>query len=560
MPDRPFSEAERRRLSPFVTDLDGPVFVLTNLPEEVKGALFSRYSRSTLGLRELLLKEFLVLPAMREAADHASESALSLGEGVNLDRAREFFDRILDGYGDDSIGELGGAHIAIEDVSMIATKILEDPRIGGSPLEKSTRYVSFADQVNGEYRFLQEPRLVASKHKETYIKACRMLFQTYDELFPVMHDWFERLSPRQPGETDSEYRRIVKARAYDSVRGLLPASALTNMGIYGNGRFFEALLLRLRLIGMAEADRIADDVQRELSKVIPSFIRRAESNHPHFAAYSGFRRELREIVRDVAALLPRSDRVTTKRAEARLVGFDADAEARVLASLAFPATDAPLPVLREWAAGLTEAERERIFGDLAGIRGNRRHKLPRALETVRYTFDLVGDFGMYRDLHRHRMLTQERQPLTTRLGFTRPEEIDEAGLRDRFDSAMAAAADAFEAIAADLPAEAQYVVPMAYRIRWFVEISLRELVWLVELRSGPEGHPAYRRMAQEMFLAVQSVHPNLADMIRFVDLDDYVLGRRSAGTRQTKKRIAQTKERKAKAKELQTTLFDEWST
>jgi thymidylate synthase ThyX len=539
MPQRPLTKAEKRRLAPFVTDLEGPVFVLTHLPEVVKGALFSRYSRSALGVRELLLKEFLPGVEDENEADAA-------GAPVSVARAQDFYDRILDGYGDDSIGELGGAHVAIEDVSMIATKILEDARIGGSPLEKSTRYVSFADKVDGEYRFYREPRLMSSRHRETYLAACRGLFETYAGSIEPMCAYLERVVPREPGASEAAWRRALRARAYDALRGLLPAATLTNMGIFGNGRFFEALLIRLRLAGLAETERIAEAMQRELGKVIPSFIRRADPKHPHFAAFHEFGQGLREAVRALAAQVssangaPDSGSVTPPGEVARLIDFDPDAETRFLAALAFPAAEAPLPVLREWAARLTESERAAIFGELAELRGNRRHKLPRALEAVRYTFDLVGDFGIYRDLHRHRMLTQERQPLSTRLGYSTPEEIETAGLRERYDAAMEEAAKAYEAIAPDFPAEAQYVIPLAYRIRWFAELSLRELMWLVELRSAPQGHPAYRRMAQGLFRAVEAVHPRLATLIRFVDLGAYALGRLGAEERQERKQAAQS--------------------
>jgi hypothetical protein len=290
--------------------------------------------------------------------------------------------------------------------------------------------------------------------------------------------------------------------------------------------------------------------------VIPSFIRRAAPKHPHFAAFRAFGEGLDGAVRELAARAPASEEIAPPGEVTELVSYDPDAEARVLAALAFPAAQAPLPVLREWAAGLSEAEREAVFAELAELRENRRHKLPRALETVRYTFDLVGDFGMYRDLHRHRMLTQERQPLSTRLGYTMPEEIEEAGLGGRYAAAMAEAAEAYKAIAREFPAGAQYVVPMAYRIRWFMEISLRELMWLVELRSSAQGHPAYRRMAQDMFLAVQAVHPRLAAMIRFVDLDDYVLGRRSAESRMARRHIAAMRKRNARMSQRQLSLIE----
>ena len=236
-----FSPAEQLQLAPYVTNTERPVFVLTNLPEVIKGALFSRYSRSTLGLRTLLLREFL-------QNDEAGFQAPSTPQDsrLALTKAQSFYDRILDGYGDDSIGELGGAHLALEQVSILATKVLEDARIGGSPLEKSTRYVSFAQQVNGDFQFYKDPRVLASAQAELYLETNRELFRTYAELIEAVRDYLRKVLPPEPDQPQAAYERSIRARGFDLLRGLLPASTLTNMGVFGNGRFFEGLLIRLR--------------------------------------------------------------------------------------------------------------------------------------------------------------------------------------------------------------------------------------------------------------------------------------------------------------------------
>jgi hypothetical protein len=220
----------------------------------------------------------------------------------------------------------------------------------------------------------------------------------------------------------------------------------------------------------------------------------------------------------------------------RLIDHDPEAEVKVLAALAYPESHGSLDACRRWAAGLSAPEREKLFGELAAVRGNRRHKPPRATELAVYTFDLVGDFGMYRDLHRHRMLTQERQVLTARLGYEVTEDVRAAGVESRFRALLDQAAETAETIAADHPLEAQYAVPMAFRIRWSMTVNLRALIWLCELRSQPQGHPAYRRMAQQLFAAVQTVHPRLAALFRFVDSSAPELGRLGAELRQEQKR------------------------
>ncbi len=537
-----FTPAERALLARYVTNTEGSVFALTNLPEVIKGALFSRYSRSTRGLRELLLREFIQAPEAEFAAIGGQDApgggeAAAREAHLAVERAQSFYSRILDGYGDDSIGELGGAHLALEDVSMIATKVLEDARIGGSPLEKSTRYVSFAEQRDGDFLFYKEPALLASRHAERYLATCRMLFETYRDLIPPLTAFVERAAPRPPDTSEAAWRRSVRARVYDGLRGLLPASALTNMGIFGNGRFFETLLVRLQCAPLAELRQLGRAAYGELAKVVPSFIRRADPAHPHFGGFRDYEAGLNALLAQPALAPPRTPepRQASPR-EVELVDCDPAAPAKVLAALEFPHAAGELAALQAAAAALPADALAERFRALAELRGNRRHKPPRALELAFYTFDLLGDYGMYRDMHRHRMLTQQRQPLSTRHGYDLPPEVDAAGLAEPYAVAMERAAEAYEAIAAEHPLEAQYVVPMAYRIRWLMHVNLRALIWLVELRSSPQGHPAYRRMAQALYHRVAEAHPAFAPLFRFVDLADYPLGRIGAEQRQEQRR------------------------
>ena len=232
-----FTSEQKAQLEPYVTNTDRSIFVLTNLPEVIKGALFSRYSRSTLGLRTLLLKEFILSKESEFTSIQGQPGGTGIRETTELavERARKFYDRILDGYGDDSIGELGGAHLALENISMLATKVVEDSRIGGSPLEKSTRYVSFSEKKEGRYAYYRDPRLIDSIHKQTYIDACDHLFKTYEQLSEPVWEHVRRLMPREDGTSEGAYERSVKAKGYDLIRGLQPAATQTNMGVFGNG-------------------------------------------------------------------------------------------------------------------------------------------------------------------------------------------------------------------------------------------------------------------------------------------------------------------------------------
>ncbi|MDP7156596.1 MAG: FAD-dependent thymidylate synthase, partial [SAR324 cluster bacterium] len=403
----------------------------------------------------------------------------------------------------------------------------------GSPLEKSTRYVSFGQKVKGDYRFYKEPRLLASQHRERYLNTCRTLFETYVQLNEPVREYVRSRLPRDPDAPAAAYERSVRALSFDLIRGLLPAATLTNMGVFGNGRFFESLISRLRIEPLQEFQDLAQTAWEELAKVVPSFIRRAHPDHRHFQSYAAFTKAQRQQIQSVAAQLEQgSSELLSPPArtsgEVCLVEWDADAEIKLLAALLYEHTALPLQQVQEQVRQMPNAERKRIFRESIALREHRRHKPPRALERVFYTFDLLGDYGMYRDLHRHRMLTQWRQPLTTRFGYDTPPELEDAGLTQTYHAAMAQAKETFEAIAADFPNEAQYVVPMAYRIRWSMHVNLRALTWLVELRSTPQGHPGYRHIAQALFREVQRVQSRLAEWMKFVDLDGYTLGRLDA--------------------------------
>ncbi|VVC01113.1 Thymidylate synthase complementing protein [uncultured archaeon] len=267
-----FSAKEEAILSQFCTNTDLGTFALINLPEAVKGALFSRYSRSPKSLRRVLLDEFILNP-------EAGFSEI-VGEGVKrgeqqlvaIKKAEEFYDRVLVGYGDDSVAELGGAHIACENISNIVTKVMQDSRIGISPLEKSTRYVYFDQKEDGRYRYLREERIMQSKHADGYVRACDLLFETYSSLIPKMTAIEQEKFPREEGVSERAYASTIRAKVCDILRGLLPASTLTNAGFFGNGRAFEYLLVKMYSSPLSEPRAVAASVHAELSKVIPSFV------------------------------------------------------------------------------------------------------------------------------------------------------------------------------------------------------------------------------------------------------------------------------------------------
>lgn len=521
-----FTEAQLKTLEKYVTNTSGHIFALRNLPEVIKGALFSRYSRSSLGLRSLLLKEFVVNneEAAFDAITGLDDKNSVEVQAAAIKKAQNFYDRILDGYGDDSIGELGGAHLAIENVSMITAKIIEDCRIGGSPLEKSTRYIYFDQKFRGEYLFYREPVLMTSAYRDLYISTCNMLFETYSKLIPPMTSLIEERMPREESSSKGAYAAALRSKVLDCLRGLLPAGTLTNMGIYGNGRFYEGLLHKLHCHNLAELQDAGRRISEELEKVIPSFVRRAEINHYTHRNFAQFYEAMQSEIK--AVTLQNVDFPSKSMdSGARLLNSDPEAVIKVAAAILFAHSDKGLEDLIAHCRTLPEEEIARILDAACNVRENRRHKSPRALEHANFTFEILADFGVYRDLHRHRMLTQERQLLNCDYGFYLPPEIVGTPYESVYVSALNEAKVAFDKIVTELPEEAQYIVPMAYNVRWYFHVNLRSLQWLCELRSQPAGHIGYRYVAQCMAREVCNAFPAFERFFKFVDYGGYEFGR-----------------------------------
>ena len=496
-----FTPDDAALLARYFTNLDRPVFALRNLPEVVKGALFSRYSRTEKSLRRVLLDEFINDP---ESGFHGIAGAPQADDMVAVRRAEEFYERVLVGYGDDSVAELAGAHVAVERTSTLAAKALEDSRIGISPLEKSTRYVRFdRPGPDGRRLYHRGPELA---HPD-YEPAADALFDAYGALLEPLTEAIRRRYPLDEGETERAWKSATRAKALDLLRGLLPAGTLTNLGLFGNGRAFEYLITKMAAHELPECQALAVDLHRELAQVIPSFVKRALDERYGKPAVE----RMVQVRAAVQGLAESSGASRTAGPYVRLVGHDPDAERKVIQAALFPYSDQPLEDQHADPDALLEA--------LIGGRANRRQRAPRALEHAQYKFEIVANFAAYRDLHRHRMLTQDRQHLGTALGYDLPPGLVELGMDGPFRSAVEASAAAHARMERDLgPALAQYVVPLAFRVRWYFRINLRELYHLCELRTTPQGHPDYRWVAQEMFRLASAVHPRLTRFATFVDM------------------------------------------
>jgi thymidylate synthase ThyX len=535
------TEQENCLLQPFVTNLDRSVFGLRNLPEVVKGALFSRYSRSDKSLRRILLDEFIKESEANFAQIVGETAKNNVDQLVAIQQAEAFYDRVLIGYGDDSVAELGGAHIACEGISNIAAKALEDSRLGISPLEKSTRYVPFNRKINGRYRYHRESSIMASSHASLYEATLDRLFDTYTALTEPLLSWVRSCTPQDPTTSERAYNNATRAKTLDLLRGLLPMATLTNVGLFGNGRALEYLLVKLAASPHEEVRTLGISMQQELDHLIPSFVKRAKTERGAKAAlYLSKNSQRTKLLaqnllktRDLASLHKEIEPASTSTVQ--LVEHDPDAEVKIVAAILYPHTDLTFEQLKEYVTGLSTTERVEIISTYVGERESRFHRPGRAFEEIYYTFDVLADLGAYRDLHRHRVLSQERQSYSVHHGYVVPPELEEAKLTQLYRQALDHAAETTELISKDLPDAAQYVVPFAYRVRWRMKMNLREAYHFVELRSSRQGHPSYRAIAQEIYRQIAAVHPALVAHMHFIDMNDYALERLAAEQRIDKK-------------------------
>jgi thymidylate synthase ThyX len=506
-----YTPAEADVLRRYFTNLDGPVFALVNLPEVVKGALFARYSRSPKSLRRLFLDEFV---GDLDIAGDASVDAT-----VGLQRAEELYDRVFFEYGDDSVAQLGGVHLACEQASNLLTKVLEWGRLM-SYLEQSTRYIAYDARLGGRYRYYRDPEILGSPMGLRYVGDLDRMFDTYAEMAETMLAYYRERFPKHPGDSDFVHRMALKAKALDAVRGVLPAAALSNVGIYGTGQAYEALLLRMRAHPLPEARTYADLMLTELRKVIPSFLKRVDLTDRGVAA-STYLATTRASMEDIADKLFPNAPEPDEGPSVELVEFDQ-----------------PESVIEAKVRSLPVRDRVAIVRAYVGDRTNRRHRPGRALERPMYRFDVLADYGAFRDLQRHRMLTVEWQPLSPGHGYTRPEAVDDAGCAGAFDESMARSRELHDALAQRFPAQAAYAVALAYRVRFAMQMNAREAMHLIELRSAPQGHPAYRKVAQEMhrLIAEKAGHHAVAAAMRFADHTPEPQLERLAGERRAEQR------------------------
>ncbi|MGH2950995.1 MAG: FAD-dependent thymidylate synthase [Solirubrobacterales bacterium] len=502
-PVETFTSAERELLEPHFTNLDRPVFCLVNLPETVKGALFARYSRYQGTLRRLFLDEFAAeVPRGGRPFD-----------GVEGERAAGLYERVFSGFGDDSIAQLGGAHVACEWTSNVLTKVLQRGRLAAY-LEQSTRYIPYDEPIDAErsYRYYSDDDLGAE-----YRAAMDQLFTIYSRALDGVQAWAAERWPREGDEPERAWQRSIRAKALDLLRGLLPASTLSHVGIYATGQAYEQLLLRLATSPLPEARSYGEMILAELQQVIPSFVARV-GRPDRGGDWIEYLRERQAATERAVAGLGLDRREGDAAPSVELVHTDGTEEDLLCSSL-YESAGVAEGEIRARIAALDPIERAELIGELAGERRNRRHRPGRGWEAIRYRFEIVSDYGGFRDLQRHRLLTCQWQRLGPELGAGVPDEVREAGFGGEYERALAISRSEFERLeAAGHPEAAPYALCLGYRIRYVLDLNAREAMHVCELRSGREGHPTYRAVAQAMHERIAAVHPAIAGAMRHVDV------------------------------------------
>lgn len=516
----------------FISNFDKDDFIVKGLPPEVEGALLVRESRVKTDIRLTLINEFL--------GDD--------GEPC-LEKGTQIVDRVVNSFGDDSCQEFANVKIGIARVSQLLTKYIEDRRIGGSPIEKSTRYVAYDEKgLDGRWAYLRPVEIVGSGSLGRFEQVNDRAFEVYSEGIARLKPHFSKELPKEKftikvkrGEHELDlhekdcqtkdeadafriaYNFTIRCAALDVARCVLPASTLTQFAVDGNARYFTNLLSFLKSQPLQESVSRASGIEAELDKEIPTFIKRNKAN-PSWAQRD-------EVMRGLAASL--FSGITPERNQVslapRLFYFDEVAGQtkmnyldEVVGQAIFPYTDISLIQIYDRLKSVPSDVKVAIFNDYIGLRKDRRDRSGRGLEAgYPLTFDIVSTFGEYRDLERHRMLTQQRQRIGTSLGFSMPEEIAIVGLEQEVKEVVSM----MDSLNSDLRRQgledaSQYATLFNNYVRFMFGMNLREFQHLSELRTGPKGHFGYRSIVMDMSRQVQSAYDFTKAALGFVDYSD----------------------------------------
>ncbi len=518
-----YSPHERRLLSRYFSVVDksahADVYLVRNLPPEVAATLNGVYSRSQLSMRDNFLTR--LKKGLQEAGRTLED--LDVGEAprdvltdVLADKSGTFLKTYAIDHGHNSLREGSVLHIAVENVSQLVTRFIQRER-RCSFEESSTRYISFSNESHW-----RDPDVMAAggPAAAAYERTIDTTFALYQRATDMLLGHLERKRPLRPDEKPGAYRRAIKAEAFDAARYLLTPALLTKWGMVVDARTLSDMISELKSHPLHEFRLVGERLKEQGDHAVRTLLAHARADE--------FTASLYEVLPGLAAECAVAASASSAGVPAAtLLTFDPELDTRLLASLLYESDHRSFAVLQQYARSMTDAERKAVFARALARRG-RRDPLPLAFEGAQpFEFELMVDFGAYRDIGRHRKGLQQQQPLTTEHGFVVPPLIDDAGLGDEFRATLEQAAADATVVARAHGAASGYVTPFAFLQRVRLLFDPRQVAYFIELRSGPEGHFAYRHIAIEMFRAVERVSPLFASLIR-AQIGSAFLGRMDA--------------------------------
>jgi len=492
------TDAGKAELAKYVTNTDSNVYSFTKAMSHITiAAAMARLSRRGDDMRVTLLDEFI----------------------GKQDKDEQLLKRVITAYGDDSVQQLVGHHVVVEGASNLIVKKLEWGRLAAY-LEQSTRYIYFDQKdAHGRYRYYI-PAELKGKIRSQYIKTMNQIFDLYSKMAKEMTDYVRKNSTIPASEQDAAWRMATKAQACDAIRGVLPVAYTGTVGIYGSGQALESLIMHLLADELPEARTVGKQLLEELRKVMPAFLERADKPDRGGATIAYRANTTAQVKQLAEELLPPNHAAQSEPVQ--LVSHNVANELDIVADMLYEYSDLPLEDLKKEVANWPYERKQAVFTAYMGERLNRRQRPGRALEKIHYSFDLVSEYGVFKDLQRHRMVDDLGwQLLSPRLGYEVPQLVEDAGQTDAFLDCFDLSLQLYSALQASHGSlVAQYAVLQGHRLRWKVTLNAREAFQMFELRSTPQGHPAYRKLVQQMHDKVAEVHPMLAEAMIFMNKDE----------------------------------------
>jgi dTMP kinase len=514
------TEAGKEYLTQAVTDVEGDVYAFTDKLSPVTiAAAMARLSRRGDDMRVTILDEF----------------------AGKVDKDAQLLKRVITAYGDDSVQQLGGVHVVVENASNILTKKLEWGRLAAY-LEQSTRYIFFDQKdADGKYRYHTPPHLKPNVKKQ-YDEAMDTIFDLYSAMVHKLTDHVRAASKVPEEERDGAWKGATRAQACDVVRAVLPTATKSTVGIYASGQAIESLIMHLLSDELPEAKATGQSLLEQGRKIIPMYLERADKPDRGGAAIA-YRANTAKAVKKLAdEHLPNSHAHTGTQA-VNLVDFWPRNEMLLVPDMLYEHSNLSLEQLQSEVNAWPYDQKAAVFKSYMGERLNRRHRPGRAIEKAHYSWDLVCDYGIFRDLQRHRMVDDMNwQQLTPRYGYEVPKLIEEADLVDQFEACFDISLKLYSLLQKEgYSLEAQYATLLGHKMRWKVTYNAREAFHLHELRTTPQGHPGYRKLVLEMHEKLAEVHPILAEAMQFVNQDEDPELTRLAAERYTQYKLEQLK-------------------